>query len=699
MLSASASSLLLGGCGESGYAPPEPPGPEPSNDGLGLVQEGPEPRAVGEPLPPPDEHGLLGISPNRGPFSGGQRAVLRGRGFSSSSRAWVGSSEVEPGLVQALGSERLQITVPPGAAGQAAVWVQSGDDPSTRRGLLDAYTYDPFSFAPAGALVSGGETLTLTAPAGTFSEDASVEVGGAACDDPSLGPLPGGLQQLSCVLPPGQLGNQRIVVTSSDRTLRVDSGFEYVPGAAPRGGLSGDSLAGQLEVIVTSRGGGPLAEATVIVGGGFDPADRDAPGSNVQSTDARGRVVFDLQELAEPPSSELMVTVAARCMQPLTFYGVEVDTVRAELLPVASPACGQGSLPRGGGAAARPVVIRGQLRWAGGIELRRAVWTNVPTPAFEGDRRAAYLLQPSGSPDAVFRLPREVTAITVDAPGRQGYEFEYTTGSGSRTLYAIAGVENRQSSPPRFTGYALGVAPALFAQPGETIEDLIISMDHTLDQRIELTVQPPDVSDRGPDAISATVAVQLPRGGYVPLPGAEANWGVTQGGSAFVDGLPPLDGILTGGRYVSRAAATSRLSPGPQGVLPLAVARDTVQPLGLGRFVALPTVAAGSEDGLRWNHTLGVNLSREPEEATLLHISVSSGAGLIRWQIAGPPREGELQLPDLTQLAEGGLVEGPVTITASVAAIDGLDLRTLRTGHLSFGSWRAYSSDTVEARL
>src|SRR6185503_3923376 len=88
-------------------------------------------------LPPVDPHGLLGVDPPHGPFTGGRTALVRGNGFSSSVRVWFGDVEVPAEDVVPVDPGRVQVTVPPGTAGSIAVSAQNGDDESTRRSLPD----------------------------------------------------------------------------------------------------------------------------------------------------------------------------------------------------------------------------------------------------------------------------------------------------------------------------------------------------------------------------------------------------------------------------------------------------------------------------------------------------------------------------------------------------------------------------------
>src|SRR5690606_5448477 len=68
-----------------------------------------------------DAPAVLGVDPTHGPFNGGQSAIIRGNGFTSAARVWLGGQELAPGNVVALDPNRLQVVVPPGPPGPVDV--------------------------------------------------------------------------------------------------------------------------------------------------------------------------------------------------------------------------------------------------------------------------------------------------------------------------------------------------------------------------------------------------------------------------------------------------------------------------------------------------------------------------------------------------------------------------------------------------
>jgi hypothetical protein len=394
-----------------------------------------------------------------------------------------------------------------------------------------------------------------------------------------------------------------------------------------------------------------------------------------------------------------MVTIAARCFQPLTFVAVPVDTLRVALSPIASPDCADPQLPNFGGSPSRAVTLAGELVWGGGLEFARAGWVNVPAPDDPADVRVAYVLQPSNDPEGTFRLPRADAAVTQASPGQAGYAFTLTTGAGSRTLYALAGVENRTVDPPRFTAYALGMLRGIYAGPGETIDGLSIAMNLTLDQALTLELEEPAAGARGPDRLVINAAVQTSEQGFLLLPNLSRQSPLPGTGSLDLVGLPPLGRALDGSEYALsvRAATGPNLGP-PYTVLPLLTAREASQGVPVRSFVPVPTLSVGATQAGSWTRALAVTWTDRGRSVDLIHYSVSSGAGLISWSIIAPPGAGAVELPELARLPEGDLLPGALDVVVSLASVPELDYAKLELEQIRRAAWQAYAVDVAPTR-
>jgi hypothetical protein len=644
-------------------------------------------------LDPIDPHALLGVNPAHGPFRGGGLAVLRGNGFSSSVRVWFGDSEVPRERVVATRADRVQVEVPAGNPGAVAVTTQNGDDAATRRVLASGYRYDSFFAQPERGPTAGGSTLTLIGSGTAWTTETTVELDGARCEVLAVRGDAGGQQELDCRLPASGEGQKSIAITTAGASESLLGGFTYEVGALLAGGLSGAALAGDLNVYVTSSGGSPLAGAYVILGNSFDLDRLGQVGSGVRQTDVTGSAPFK-GEVNGP----VTVTVAARCFQPFTLVAVAVDTLRAELTPVASPDCGDALPPVFGGSPARPVTLSGELVWGGALEQARAGWVNVPAPADPAELRSAYVFQPNVDPENRFRLPRAESAITQASPGQAGYAFQLTTGSGSRTLYALAGIENRSADPPRFTAYALGLLRGIYADPGETIEGLSIAMDVTLDQALTLELDEPTTSDRGPDRLNVSVAVRTSDQGFLLLPNLSRQAPVPGSSSLSLVGLPALMRGLAGSEYaVSVRAVTGSAAILPQSVLPLITAREASLPVPVRSFVPVPTLSVGSTPEGSWNRSLAVSWTDRGRSVDLIQYSISSGSGLVTWSVTAPADVQSVDLPDLSRLPEGDLLPGGLDVVVSLAGLSDFDYGKLAQSELRRPAWQAYALDIASS--
>jgi hypothetical protein len=694
--------MLLAACasGDRDLSSRRTAAPEESEAPIGFVEDPADPGQLGPPgeLAPLDPNGLFGIEPAHGPFRGGQLALIRGNGFSSQVRVWFGDVEVPADQLAPTRSDRVQVTVPAGTPGSVALTTQIGADTSTRRVLNQAYLYDAFYAEPEQGPMSGGSVITLHGLGTSWDATTSVGIDQQACEVIEVRGAPGGAQELDCRAPASTEGRKTIAVTTGGAIDAVLAGFLYEPGAVALGGLSGEPLAGRLSVHVTSGGGAPISDAYVILGSDLDMTTLGQPGARVQQTDAAGDAVFEADALGGDAVAGALVTVAAHCFHPQSFVGVPVDSVRAELDPVATPDCGDTPPPFFGGSPTAPVVIRGELLWQGGVEFQRAGWTNVPAAQNANERRAAYIFQPSNDPESGFRLPREGDAITPDSAGRTGYDFELVTGAGGRTLYAIAGIENRAESPPRFTAYAMGLLRGIYANPGDTVEGLAINMSRTIDQALRFDVVGPTPGARGPDRLAVRAAVQVAGEGYAILPNAEIMAPVEGGSGLSIIGVPALVGELSGSRYVLGARAFTGVGrSAPNSVLSLITATEPSQLISINGFLPVPTLSVGTADAAFWDGQLAVAFADPSAAVSLVRYDIRSGGGLVSWTVVTPPSATSFRLPDLSLLPEGGLIAGTLDVTVTLARVDAFDYATLTSEQLSRFSWQAYATDAVDA--
>ncbi len=637
-------------------------------------------------LPPIDPHGLLGVDPAHGPFTGGRTALVRGNGFTSSVRLWFGGTELPKADVVPVDPGRVQVTVPPGSAGPADVTVQNGDDASTRRTLPGGYAYDAFYAEPDEGPTSGGTIVTLHGQGTKWNDQTEVLVDLAPCEISQVKSV----TELDCKTPQGTPGAKPIRVTTKDG-VSVDVLDAFVYGDSDngfKGGLSGQPLGKNLSVLVLDGYfGAKIPGATVVAG--------DSLGSAlVQTTDSAGITTF--QGSLGPKRS---VTVAKKCFQPVTFVDVPVDKVTAYLDPVLSPACAsEGDAPPVGGTPSTSTTVTGQLVWPDGIEFQRALWTNVPDPVSDDESQTAYVFALASDATRQFSLPDASLAVTPESSGTSGYEFTYSGPAGNLTLYAIAGIENRTYSPPSFIAYAMGVQKGVQGEPGKTTKDVYVHLDLPLDHAIEMTLDGPTPTLEGPDQVRATVAIGLGTTGFVILPAGQQIRLLPVGSGLEFVGVPPLSGQLVGGRYISTASAhTGAADTTPRSVVGLYATQSSSQLVTLDEFVEIPRLDEPGTNG-GWDGTaLSVGWAPGGASVDLTVFEIVSGGGLVAWTVAAPAGVQSITLPDPAVLSELELQPGSITITVSAAHIDDFDYGALRYRQLDKRGWTKWATDVFYA--
>jgi IPT/TIG domain len=624
-----------------------------------------------------DPFAVVGLSPSHGPWAGGTHTVVSGRGFASSVRVWVGSAEVDPSNVLASDPTHISVVTPPGAPGAADVRVQNvtGEERVLRAG----FQYDSFSVSPTQGATTGGTRIALLGSGTRWTSASVVAVGGHAC----LGVTVTDATDLTCTTPPGSPGSNDVTVTNADKTVdQARDAFTYADSPdGYRGGLYGSALSGGMTVLAFDQlTGSPLTGGKAIAGSTIET-------SLLGTFDSSGVV-----RLTDPSlHGKVTVTVAAKCHQPVTFVDVAVDTVTAYLQPELDPSC-QGDPPSSGNYyGVQPGVVEGELVWKG-IEFSRGSWSNVPA-AKANERQVAYVWTTTDNPADAFQLPSASEAVTPMTDGTSGYAYTIGALPGNRNVYALAGIEDRSVVPPRFEAYALGITRGVLAQPGVVTAGVQIPMTTVLDHVLATLPQPPAPSPPGPDRIVSKLDIDVGSGQYVILPRGTMTTFLPVAGDVSFVGVPGLAGSLAGASYEITGAAVTGPSLGtPLSVVTGVETTDANDPLTLGGFFGIPRLLQPSAAVWSGRHVT-IEASVAPDLAI---VDVSSGGGLVDWQIIAPGSSLDFDVPDLSRLPDvGATIHGPIVTTFSIVRIRSFDYTRLRYGQLSSASWSAYAQDTA----
>lgn len=662
-------------------------GPDAGEGGTFSVDSGPP-----ENPPPeagtPDPHAVIGADPSHGPFAGGERVLVHGKGFTSKARVWIGGAEIDAASIIPIDPSRVQVVAPPGNAGPADVTVQNGDDDSTKRTLTAGYTYDALYATPDNGPVPGGTVIEIIGQNTHWDATTVAKIDQKPCTTLSVvSPT-----TLTCTVPAGSPGSKTISVTTGSEAILVLDGYTYADSDnGYKGGLSGAALAGHLKVLVYDNyTGDPVPQALVIVGGDIATALK-------AQADATGVAVFNDASLDGPRT----VTVTGKCHSPISFVAEPVDTVTAYLDPVLSPACaGMGDPPPVGGKPVETGGVTGELVWQGNDEFKKAAWTNVPQGVNANEHQAAYVFLAAGDPGQTFQLPSSSSAVLPSSPGDRGYQFSASSIAGNRSLYAVAGIEDDTQSPPKFIAYVMGAVIGVPVLPGQTTTQVYIAMSKTLDHALSMDIKPPAPGPKGPDRLRSTVAVRLGPDGYAILPAGQKSPFLPVMGLLNFVGLPALDGDLAGSVYVS----TARAQTGPAGTAPLSVigrmlSTSTSQPLDVSGFVTLPTLTTPTSNGAWDGMHLATTFPAGGPPIDITVYDIQSGGGVVHWTVAVPGGSQAVTLPDLSGLPDGAMPPGPLTIAVYGGRVDGFDYKKLLYRQMRPQGMSAYSLDYFDAHL
>jgi hypothetical protein len=633
-----------------------------------------------------DPHAVLGADPPHGPFSGGTRIVVAGKGFETNVRVWFGDTEADS--VEAIDPARLQVNAPEGEPGAVDLVTQNGDDESTRRVLPAGYTYDALYAIPDNGPVAGGTVITIFGRNTNWDQDLdNAFVDNKPCTTLNV-VAP---DELSCTVPQGTQGTKSISVSStSEPTITALDAYTYQDSADGfKGGLSGQPLAGQLRVLAYDNfSGDPLTGAHVIVGSNINSA-------LYQQIDGTGVTVFNDTGLNQP----VTVTVAAECHSPITFVDVPVDTVTVYLNPVLTPSCAaDGDPPPGGGNPVLQGLAEGELVWPSNQEFQKGEWTNVPGTKSSAEERVAYIYFANRDPEAAFAPASSNFQVTEASPGDRGYGFSVPYFPGNYAMYAVAGIRNNQTG--KFYGYSFGAVRGVALFPGQVTGNIIINMDHALDQALVMNATPPPAGNKGPDRMYATVAVEIAHNRYAIFPGMQKEPLLPLGGPISFIGLPGLDGDLTGMRYLSGASAVT----GPSLTSPLSVVGDlatttTSVPVDVTGFVTVPLLDVPQQGG-GWNGTnLAVTYPQGGFPVDMSVYEIAAADGLWGWIVAVPEATHAIEVPDLTGFTKAHLPNGPIVVNVYGARIDNFDYGDISYRDLRPGGMTAYSLDVFNSFL
>jgi len=268
------------------------------------------------------------------------------------------------------------------------------------------------------------------------------------------------------------------------------------------------------------------------------------------------------------------------------------------------------------------------------------------------------------------------------------------------TLYALAGIEDRSTTPPKFTPYVMGVVRGVASALGQTTSDIFISMDVRLDHAVSLVAKTPAPGIRGPDRARFSVSVEVERGGYAVFPSSNSSLTLPVDRTLAFIGVPSLTGPLVTGRYMAGGLAAT----GPSFTTPLSQVghfASIAETIGMGEFLSVPELEYPAFGGPWDGQRLAFNFAPGGGTVDLTVLQVQSGAGLVTWTVVVPGGGTQaVPLPDLRgAFPDGALVPGNLSIQVLGGHLAGFDYGAFRYGQLSPSGFDAYAMDVFPAHF
>ncbi len=605
--------------------------------------------------PPPDSGGptfedasgigrtgldLAHVSPDHGPFVGGNTVVLRGTGFTEDAQVSFGGRDVQGADHRLIDARRLAVVVPAGEVGPVDVAITVGENTVT---LADGYTYEALHVDPNSGSIAGGTFVTIVGSGTDFREGDNVLFGRTACQEIEVVST----TRINCRAPAAVAGTVDVTVVSAlDGTMLVATdGFTYFDSTDPvSGGLGGGPISGSINITVVDGATGlPLPQAFAMLG-------EDIATTHKGLTDSLGQISFSGPDVMAPATIHVM----KHCYERTSFVAFDARDVTIFLTPWQDPMCGEGE-PGGGGRGRNGSFIEGELVWMREFGVGSREWYNVP-PARTGWTRVAYVYTTQfavgwPNPPPEWGSRQRVTEADM---GTRGYPYNIFARPAGLAVYAIAGLE--ETATRRFVPYVMGVARNVLAAPGQTVRGVDVVMDIPLDHYLETQLADlPSATPIGPDRFRLEATIDLAGEGVIvrKVNGVELDVVRARDASRpfrfFTQ--PALQGTLSDGRYTVEAGwFTGDFDAAPYTVAIERGVREVDQTLVMDGFFGVPqAVAPGYGEMLPADRIL--RWQADGAVPDLQVVSITGADGNPAWRVFLPGNVHEAPIPDLSTLA------------------------------------------------
>lgn len=521
------------------------------------------------------------LQPDHGPYQGGTKLTLRGRGFEDGMTIKIQGRAVDPVDLMLIDDRRAVIYTPPGNPGPADVEVDSMGETAVQTA---GYTYDQIYVDPPSGAVAGGTFVTVKGLGTHFAAGDTVMIGGAPLESPTVI----NIEAISGFTPPGIAGTVAVTVNSAaDGPITAQDAYTYLATVDPfAGGMGGGPIMGSLNVTVMdayTQDGVPGAFVTV-----GDPSV--APAMTGYS-DMFGGITFSAPMFTGP----VTVTAGHDGYERAAMVVFDASNVTIFMLPVMPPGAPPGGFPPGRANG----IVSGAILFGGPTGLGTPTWDLVPAPRTPTEVKRAYVYTTLRDPFTGNPTPGPQGVIDWTNDGRTSWDYTITARPAALAVFAVAGLYDSAIDPDGagplpagvFEGFAMGAARGVLVGPGEVVPNIDVTVDIPLDTSLAVQlVNPPPLGTPGwpgPNHYEAQAFIDLGGEGVINLPNSKVAY--TPGSvSASLSALAPIQSSISDSSYTVFAGAYSSGGGNPYSVRVVRGVADLNAPVVVDDFLGVP---------------------------------------------------------------------------------------------------------------
>jgi hypothetical protein len=268
-----------------------------------------------------------------------------------------------------------------------------------------------------------------------------------------------------------------------------------------------------------------------------------------------------------------------------------------------------------------PGQVTGDVVFGGATGIGSTEWDLVPDPPpTDGARKRTYVF--TTAPNIFSSQVDPGPGGTIDfIPGQSSWQYRIPVRPSAFALVAISGIWEPEVDPDgtgplprgRFTPYAMGVLRNILVGPGETLQNVSITIDIPLDTGLKVQLpDAPAIADaepegrRGPDEYRVNAIIDLGGEGVIRLPGSRSVFRGARG--TILTALAPLAREISDASYTIAAGAYTSGSSSPYSIRILRGVRDLSRPVVIDGFVGVPRPVDPAPGGSTASRRLLVNL-------------------------------------------------------------------------------------------